>query len=62
MIYEKGAEEVPLQGFCWDKKQVVSKTKNMLAFLHFYIVNRVCSLHSDVKAFLHAGVFINKKN
>ena len=34
VIYEKDAEEVSLQGFCRDKKHVVSKTKNLLPFLH----------------------------
>ena len=32
-IYEKEAEELSLQGFCRDKKQVVNKIKNM-SFLH----------------------------
>ena len=29
-FYEKVPEELSLQGFCWDKKQVVSKIKNTL--------------------------------
>jgi hypothetical protein len=33
-IYENVPKELSLQGFCRDKKQVVSKIKNMLAFLH----------------------------
>ena len=33
-IYEKDAEQLSLQGFCLDKKHVVSKIKNMLASLH----------------------------
>jgi hypothetical protein len=40
---------------------VVSKIKNTLPFLHWQIVHRVCSLHSDGNSFLHAGVFIIKK-
>jgi hypothetical protein len=32
-IYVRDAEELSLLGFCLDKKQVVSKIKNMLAFL-----------------------------
>ena len=60
-IYERDAEELSLRGFCRDKKQVVGKIKNMLAFLHLQIVNRVCRLHTDVNSFLHAGVFIHKK-
>ena len=34
VIYEKDTEELSLGGFCQDKKQVVIKIKNMLAFLH----------------------------
>ena len=41
-------------------KQVVSKIKNMLAFLHLEIVNLVFSLHSDVYSFLHA-ILLNHK-
>ena len=33
-IYEKVLEELSLGGLCRDNKQVVSKVKNMLAFLH----------------------------
>ena len=33
-IYEKDAEELSSQGFSRDKKQVVSKIKNTLAFVH----------------------------
>ena len=59
-IYKKDTEELSLRGFCRDKKQVVSKIKNILALLHLEIVNHVCSLHSDVNSFLHAVVFIHK--
>ena len=34
-VYEKVAEEHCVRGFCRDIKQVFSKLKNMLAFLHF---------------------------
>ena len=33
-IYEKVADELSLRSFCRDKKQVVSKIKMILAFLH----------------------------
>ena len=33
-IYKKDAEELSLRGFGLNKKQVVSKMKNMLAFVH----------------------------
>jgi hypothetical protein len=32
-IYERDAGKLSLRGFCLDKKQVVSKIKNMWAFL-----------------------------
>ena len=55
-IYGKDAEGPSLRGFCLDKKQVVSKTKNMLAFLHLEIINGVCSRHPvAVYSFLHAS-------
>ena len=38
-IYEKDAEELSLRGFCRDKKQVASKMKNILQFLHLIAVN-----------------------
>ena len=50
-FYKKDAEELSSRGFCWGKKLVVSKIKNML----------VCSLHSDVYSFLHASLLNHKK-
>ena len=50
-IYERDSEKLSLQGFCRERKIffcVFSKIKNMLVFLHLCIVNRVCSLHSDM--------------
>ena len=43
-----------------DKKQVVSKRKNMLAFLNLEIANHVFSLHSDAYSFLHASLLNHK--
>ena len=37
-----------------------SANKYYVAFLHLLIVNRACSIHSDLTSFLHAGVFIHK--
>ena len=48
--------------YLWIKKTSGQrKIKNMLAFLHLYIVNRVCILHADINLFLHAVVFIHKQ-
>ena len=52
-IYKKASEE---------QKNHNSKIKNMLAFLHLLIVNRICSLHSDVVySFLHVRGLKNTK-
>ena len=40
---------------------MVSKIKNMLAFLRLEIVNRVSSLHSDVYSFLYASLLNQNK-
>ena len=48
--------------FCpLDKIQVVSKIKNLLAYLHLEIVSHVFSLHSHVYSFLQASLLNHKK-
>ena len=58
-IYESVKRNFHYEAFAWIKNEVVSKIKNMFAFLQLSIVNHVGSLHPEVVySFFHASGLI----